>query len=91
MGLYSEYFHSIKEGKKQVEVRLNDEKRRKINVGDTIVFIKVPEQNEMIKVQVTELRKYDTFKDMYKYKCQHKYVHFRLYKNVQNYSFSFAK
>ncbi|NEZ02524.1 glycosyltransferase family 2 protein, partial [Heyndrickxia shackletonii] len=25
------------------------------------------------------------------YKCQHKYVHFRLYKNVQNYSFSFAK
>ncbi|NWQ44414.1 PAS domain S-box protein, partial [Bacillus sp. EB106-08-02-XG196] len=24
------------------------------------------------------------------YKCQHKYVHFRLFKNVQNYSFSFA-
>lgn len=65
MRLYSEYFNSIKKGKKQVEVRLNDEKRRKINVGDTIVFIKVPEQNETIKVQVTELRKYDTFKDMY--------------------------
>jgi ASC-1-like (ASCH) protein len=40
MGLYSEYFIAIKEGKKQVEVRLNDEKRRKIKVGDTIEFIR---------------------------------------------------
>lgn len=30
MGLYSEHFQSITEGKKKVEVRLNDEKRRKI-------------------------------------------------------------
>ncbi|MGM0877976.1 MAG: ASCH domain-containing protein [Bacillota bacterium] len=66
MGLYGEYFNAIKEGKKTVEVRLNDEKRRKIKVGDTVEFIKVPEQNETLKVQVTELRKYDTFEKMYK-------------------------
>ncbi|WP_200411801.1 ASCH domain-containing protein [Virgibacillus salexigens] len=66
MGLYGEYFKTIKEGKKKVEVRLNDEKRRKIKVDDTIEFVKVPEQNETMKVQVTELRKYETFEAMYK-------------------------
>jgi ASC-1-like (ASCH) protein len=65
MGLYGEYFKSIKEGKKKVEVRLNDEKRRKIKVGDTIVFIKVPEQDETLQVQVTDLKIYDTFQAMY--------------------------
>ncbi|WP_442600457.1 ASCH domain-containing protein [Neobacillus sp. D3-1R] len=66
MGLYGEYFNSIKEGKKKVEVRLNDEKRRKIKVGDTIEFIKVPEQDETMKVQVIDIKIYDTFQSMYK-------------------------
>lgn len=65
MGLYGDYFKAIKEGKKQVEVRLNDEKRRKIKVGDTIEFIKVPEQDDILQVQVTALRTYDTFQEMY--------------------------
>nr|WP_240903827.1 ASCH domain-containing protein [Chengkuizengella sediminis] len=56
---------SIKEGNKTVEVRLNDEKRRKIKIGDTIEFVKVPEENETLRVKVTELRKYDNFKGMY--------------------------
>lgn len=45
MGLYGEYFQAIKEGKKIIEVRLNDEKRRKIRVGDAIQFFKVPQQD----------------------------------------------
>lgn len=65
MSLYGEYFKAIKDGKKTVEVRLNDEKRRKIKIGDTIEFIKVPEQDESLLVKVTELRRYDTFKEMY--------------------------
>ena len=65
MGLYGEYFKAIKEGKKKVEVRLNDEKRRNIKIGENIEFIKVPEQDEILKVEVTELRKYDTFQLMY--------------------------
>jgi ASC-1-like (ASCH) protein len=44
---------------------LNDDKRRKIKVGDTIEFIKAPENNETLRVQVAELRKYDTFKEMF--------------------------
>ncbi|WP_438319140.1 ASCH domain-containing protein [Sporosarcina sp. FA9] len=65
MGLYGEYFHAIKVGKKTVEVRLNDEKRREIKVGDSIEFLKVPQQDEILKVQVIDLRKYDTFEAMY--------------------------
>lgn len=65
MGLYEEYFSAIKEGKKIVEVRLNDEKRRKIKVGDTIEFIKVPNREETISVRVIGLRTYQTFKEMY--------------------------
>nr|WP_285851446.1 ASCH domain-containing protein [Sporosarcina aquimarina] len=65
MGLFGEYFHAIKEGKKTVEVRLNDEKRRKIKVGDLIEFLKVPQQDEILRVQVLDLRSYDTFEKMY--------------------------
>ncbi len=46
-------------------MRLNDEKRRKIKVGDTIEFIKVPEQNDILTVEVIELREYETFEKMY--------------------------
>jgi len=65
MGLYGKYFQAIKEGKKIVEVRLNDEKRRSIRVGDSIEFIKIPQQDERLIVQVSNLRKYDNFEAMY--------------------------
>nr|WP_251009747.1 ASCH domain-containing protein [Bacillus sp. ISL-39] len=65
MSLYGKYFQSIIEGKKRVEVRLNDEKRRKIKVGDLIEFVKVPEEDETLVVKVIELRGFDTFKEMY--------------------------
>ena len=65
MGLYEVPFNSIKSGKKTVEVRLYDKKRRKIKLGDTIKFTKVPERNDTIIVEVTGLKKYPTFKKMY--------------------------
>ena len=65
MGLYGEYFQSIKEGKKKFEVRLNDEKRRKIKVGDTIEFIKIPEEDEILSVTVAQLKTYPSFLEMY--------------------------
>ncbi|WP_052659336.1 ASCH domain-containing protein [Bacillus alveayuensis] len=66
MGLYKRAFDSIKKGKKIYEIRLNDEKRRKIRVDDVIEFTKVPEMDEKIKVKVLELRHYPTFAEMYK-------------------------
>lgn len=65
MGLYKSPFNSIKSGKKTVEVRLNDTKIRKINIGDSIKFTKVPEDSETLTVEVLKLREFPTFKQMY--------------------------
>lgn len=65
MGLYETPYNSIRSRRKTVEVRLNDEKRRKISVGDTIEFIKVPDSNESLIVKVVGIRKFPTFKEMY--------------------------
>lgn len=47
MRLYDEYFQAIKEGKKTVEVRLNDKKRRNIRAGDSIEFVKIPNKMKL--------------------------------------------
>ncbi len=65
MRLYERPFNSIKAGRKKVEVRLNDDKRRKLKVGDTIKFIRIPGENESLTVKIIELRQYPTFKEMY--------------------------
>lgn len=65
MGLFETPFNSIKSGRKAVEVCLNDEKRRKLNIGDEIDFVKVPDENDILTVKVTGLRNYNSFKEMY--------------------------
>lgn len=40
MKLYNEPFQMIKKGEKTIELRLNDEKRRKLKKGDTI-YLKI--------------------------------------------------
>lgn len=67
MGLYGEYFNEIKDGKKKVEIRLDDEKRRRIKVGDTIEFIKVPVQDETFLVKVVGIETYATFRELYEH------------------------
>ena len=57
-------FREIKIGKKDIEVRLNDEKRQLIKVGDMIEFTNL-DTGEIIKVMVTNLYKYDTFKELF--------------------------
>jgi ASC-1-like (ASCH) protein len=65
MGLYDIHLNHIKSGNKTIEVRLNDEKRRKINVGDAITFIKIPEDGEKIKTKVLKLETFPSFKEMF--------------------------
>ena len=38
MKLMPKYFECIKSGTKRIELRLNDEKRKNIAIGDEIVF-----------------------------------------------------
>ncbi|QDH22636.1 ASCH domain-containing protein [Saccharibacillus brassicae] len=65
MTLFPEYFNSTCSGRKQVEVRLNDEKRRVMNVGDTIQFECLPDRKRTVKAIVEELYKYETFEGLY--------------------------
>lgn len=66
MGLYEEYFYDIKSGNKQVEVRLFDEKRKNISLGDIIEFVILPKQENTLQVRVVELKNYSTFHELYK-------------------------
>ena len=57
-------FAAIKNGKKTLELRLNDEKRKKIKIGDTIVFTQI-ETGETLRAVVLDIRKYPDFEAMY--------------------------
>lgn len=57
-------FGKIKDGTKTIELRLYDEKRRKIAKGDTICFINT-ENSEKLSVTVKELFIYRSFKELY--------------------------
>ena len=54
-------FNAIKNGKKDIEVRLNDEKRQLIKVGDIIEFQHI-DTGEIINVKDTNLYKYNSFR-----------------------------
>lgn len=64
MRLRAKYFDNILNGTKRIEIRLNDEKRRLIKIGDTITFYKMPEEKESITVKVVDLLHYKSFKDL---------------------------
>ena len=57
-------FAAIQSGHKTLELRLNDEKRQKIKIGDTIVFTQT-ETGETIRAVVSDIRKYPDFEAMY--------------------------
>lgn len=65
MKLREEPFESIKNGTKTVEFRLYDEKRQKIQIGDQIEFSKLPDLEEKIIVNVTNLYRADTFSHLF--------------------------
>ena len=64
MHLSEEPFNWIKEGKKVVEIRLYDEKRKRIELGDVIVFKKLNSDKE-IKVKVKGLLRFKSFEDLF--------------------------
>ncbi len=65
MGLYSEPFESMRSGRKRIEIRLCDEKRQRIDVGDTIVFRLQPNGTEQIEAEVVGLHKFPSFVALY--------------------------
>ena len=66
MKLLEKPFNNIKNGTKTIEFRLYDEKRKQIQIGDTIEFIKLPEREKKIIVKVIDLYHEKTFKELFK-------------------------
>lgn len=66
MRLHKEPFELIKNGSKTIELRLYDEKRQMINLGDTITF-ENRSDGDKIQVKVIALYKYPSFEELYKH------------------------
>lgn len=64
MKLNEEQFKKIKAGSKRVELRLNDEKRRKLRRGHRITFKALTSGSEL-SVEVLSLRAYRDFRELY--------------------------
>ena len=65
MSLNPEPFEKIKKGEKTIEIRLYDEKRRSVALGDTVVFSKLPEKTEKLRVEVVGLSVFKSFRDLF--------------------------
>ena len=61
MKLKEEYYNYMLYGTKRIELRLNDEKRRKVKKGDKIKFIKDENHDEYFYVIVEDLLYYESF------------------------------
>ena len=66
MKLQPEYYNFIVNGTKRIEIRLYDEKRQQIKIGDIIKFLKEPELNESFNAKVVGLLRYNSFEEMFK-------------------------
>lgn len=61
MNLSQKYFTLLKNGFKDIEVRLLDEKRADLKVGDKIIFRNL---NDTILTTVLNIKIYDSFNDL---------------------------
>ena len=67
MHLKEPYFSYIKGGTKRIELRLFDEKRRRIDLGDLIEFS--GSNDKSVQARVVGLLRYDSFVDLCKDKA----------------------
>ncbi len=65
MNLEKDYFQKIKKGEKTIEIRLFDEKRQQIEVGDYIDFYLRPKLEETVSAKVINLYRADFFEELF--------------------------
>ena len=65
MKLQPNQYLFMKDGTKRIEIRLNDEKRKRIKIGDTIKFFKEPDLEESFETKVVELNHYKNFEKLF--------------------------
>ena len=64
MKLQPKHYYFMKNGTKRIELRLYDEKRSKICIGDEIIFYKEPLLDESFSTTVVALLHYNSFEDL---------------------------
>ncbi len=64
MRLNPQPFEMMKNGQKTIELRLLDEKRRRIAEGDRIIFTNT-DSDELIETFVVKIHRFDTFEELY--------------------------
>lgn len=62
--LDSEIFEQVKNGTKNVEARVDDEKRQAIQIGEIIEVLKRPDEQEKLLVKVTDLKRFKNFAEL---------------------------
>ena len=65
LNLHPEPFAAIVSGRKTIESQLYDEKRRKIQLGDQIMFINRTNPKQTVTATVVGLLRYATFHDLF--------------------------
>ena len=58
-------FEKIKNGSKTIELRLYDEKRQRVSIGDFIEFTCLDDPKQKIQTRVTALHRFTTFAELY--------------------------
>lgn len=58
-------FTAIETGKKNIELRLNDEKRQQIKIGDTITFTNTANPEQKLFTKVTALHHASSFVELF--------------------------
>ena len=71
--LATEPFNAIVFGKKTIESRLYDEKRRIIQLGDSIKFTNREDTDQTVLVKVIGLLRYETFYDLFSHNTPSKF------------------
>lgn len=65
MKLMSGPYKMIADGRKTIELRLYDDKRRKLHIGDKIVFTCLEDPKEQLTVTVRQLHIFRSFAELY--------------------------
>ena len=65
MKLNPDPFTAIETGKKNIELRLNDEKRQQINIGDTITFSNITAPEQKLFTKITALHYAPSFAELF--------------------------
>lgn len=66
MRLTAAPFEKLRNGSKVIELRLYDEKRKRIKIGDTILFVSLKDPSDTLLTRVVDIYTFASFEDLYR-------------------------